>query len=724
MTQKLADALRLEVRTSQELLTKWMSASAPPTQKAISVFLDDTLVGSNLNVRITRSLFPAQFETFTKLHKAALVIGKLELTPSQLPWAFGYPDANGNATVPWLDLNALPLTPNASASPLFQAWEHLVQVIALRGGLPRGAALLPGLIEMTQDPAATPDMILERISSHTRWDLDDLKFLVGADGFNLTFPDDYRNEQALARLAASFALLKRLGMTAQTARALANAEVAEGNARAARQAVRSKYDEAQWLTLAKPLRDPLREKQRAALVAYLVTHPDRSKTQPLWRDINDLYAHFLIDVEMTPCMLTSRIKQAIGSVQLFVQRCLMNLEPEVTASADDRRRMAAVEVDEELPRVGGQPQGLPLPGELDRAGAARRQVAVLQGAGERAAPERRHDGDGRGGVPRLPREARRGGAARDRRHVPPGRSTVATKSSTSCTCSAAPAARRTSTIYRRRVDSAHWTAWEKVDLDIEGDHLIPVVWNRRLYLFWPSSPRSSERGGHAMPGQGEQVGQRATVLGDPTCLERVQGQQVARQRRFRAVVSLESFERAKTAVSEESSLAKASPRAVAWSSCYTVQHSSSLDRTSAYFVGDFALPVAKVNQPAVLALEIWPSLIAHCPRPSGRRVRAHECSTRRLSGRLDCVLFDDVARPYFILRHENLISTVLEWYSRARSNCFHLTKTEQVSSSITSFFFHDRHENLFRRRRAMLDRQGGGTSNLSNLHTFLGVAME
>ena len=27
-------------------------------------------------------------------------------------------------------------------------------------------------------------------------------------------------------------------------------------------------------------------------------------------DANDLYAHFLIDVEMGPCMLTSRIKQA------------------------------------------------------------------------------------------------------------------------------------------------------------------------------------------------------------------------------------------------------------------------------------------------------------------------------------------------------------------------------------------------------------------------------
>ena len=51
-------------------------------------------------------------------------------------------------------------------------------------------------------------------------------------------------------------------------------------------------------------------------------------------DSNDLYTRFLIDVEMAPCMMTSRIKQAISTVQLFVQRCLMNLEPDVSFSFD------------------------------------------------------------------------------------------------------------------------------------------------------------------------------------------------------------------------------------------------------------------------------------------------------------------------------------------------------------------------------------------------------
>src|SRR5439155_19467315 len=36
------------------------------------------------------------------------------------------------------------------------------------------------------------------------------------------------------------------------------------------------------------------------------------------------------------------------------------------------------------------------------------------------------------------------------------------------------------------VNTMTWTPWEKVNVDIEGNHLIPVVYNRRLYVFWPS----------------------------------------------------------------------------------------------------------------------------------------------------------------------------------------------------------------------------------------------
>src|SRR5699024_2265383 len=38
--------------------------------------------------------------------------------------------------------------------------------------------------------------------------------------------------------------------------------------------------------------------------------------------------------------------------------------------------------------------------------------------------------------------------------------------------------------YRKWVNHSTWTPWEKIDTDIEGDHILPVVYNRRLYVFW------------------------------------------------------------------------------------------------------------------------------------------------------------------------------------------------------------------------------------------------
>ena len=39
--------------------------------------------------------------------------------------------------------------------------------------------------------------------------------------------------------------------------------------------------------------------------------------------------------------------------------------------------------------------------------------------------------------------------------------------------------------YYRQFDYRRWTPWEKVDLDIAGEYLIPAVINKRLFLFWP-----------------------------------------------------------------------------------------------------------------------------------------------------------------------------------------------------------------------------------------------
>ena len=51
----------------------------------------------------------------------------------------------------------------------------------------------------------------------------------------------------------------------------------------------------------------------------------------IYGDANGLFDHFLIDVQMSSCEVTTRVIQAYIAVQIFVERCRMNLEgPAVT----------------------------------------------------------------------------------------------------------------------------------------------------------------------------------------------------------------------------------------------------------------------------------------------------------------------------------------------------------------------------------------------------------
>ena len=87
---------------------------------------------------------------------------------------------------------------------------------------------------------------------------------------------------------------------------------------------------------------------------------------------------------------------------------------------DHRGRGRGVAVDEAVPCVGGEPEGLPVPGELHRARAARRQVPVLRGAGERVVAERGDRGRGGDRPRQLPPEAGRSGESRRARARPRG----------------------------------------------------------------------------------------------------------------------------------------------------------------------------------------------------------------------------------------------------------------------------------------------------------------
>ncbi|UKZ49280.1 hypothetical protein TrVGV298_003525 [Trichoderma virens] len=76
----------------------------------------------------------------------------------------------------------------------------------------------------------------------------------------------------------------------------------------------------------------LRQNQRVALVSYLLQH--KYIISEGITDADGLFEFLLIDVQMGPCLETSRIKQAISTVQVYVRRCILGLEKGKGVSSD------------------------------------------------------------------------------------------------------------------------------------------------------------------------------------------------------------------------------------------------------------------------------------------------------------------------------------------------------------------------------------------------------
>lgn len=501
VAQTVAEALSLEAKTASSLLTKWVNSPTQPAQKSISEFLAPAFAESNLSARPTAAAFPDQFKTFTLLHKISMLITKLNITSDQVDWLFV-----NEKTGSWLDLNALPVTPTnaqSSSETLFAGWERLVDLFRLRGLMPLGEMGLFDLFDLVLAAApsnlnavrsAAKQRYLEGLSQRTLWPLEDLEVLLGARNehrekgvLGFVFHGDYIDERKLSQLRECFRLMKRLGGSAAQLGDWAKADQTDNeertNAIAIKNAVKAKYDNKQWLEVAKPLRDQLRENQRAALVAFLVTHPDPMKGWR-WQDANGLYGHFLIDVEMDPCMLTTRIKQAISSVQLFVQRCLMSRERGVYLTPEDAREWAQwrkwYRVWEANRKVLFYPENW-IESELrdDKSPFFKDlEDELLQGdvTMDTAEDALLHY------LEKLDQVARLEIVGLYRQKEPQDILHVFG---------------RTYTVphiyFYRRLEGSVWSAWEKVDLDIEGDHLIPVVWNRRLHLFWAIFTEKEER---------------------------------------------------------------------------------------------------------------------------------------------------------------------------------------------------------------------------------------
>lgn len=243
------------------------------------------------------------------------------------------------------------------------------------------------------------------------------------------------------------------------------------------------------------IEDPLRQQKRDALVAYLVHRDEGDK----WRSANDLYEHFLIDPQMEPCFDTTRIVEAITATQLFIQRIQFGLEEGINPSEDLKRNwtwMRNYRVWEANRKVFLFPENWLFPELRDDKSSSFKQLESALGQGElNQELAVQSFGQFLDDVAQMGQMEVLGmyedisrnsagdieGVGQTDNSILPNRRTLYVVGRTPNPPYAY--------FWRRCVDfgSHHmeWSPWQRIELDIQDDHVMPFVLRGSLYVAWP-----------------------------------------------------------------------------------------------------------------------------------------------------------------------------------------------------------------------------------------------
>ena len=211
-------------------------------------------------------------------------------------------------------------------------WLRLEAYTRLRNSLPETKTNILSFFNWTttiSDPLEKTKLSA-KIVELTLWKKENIDKLIKAKHFNLDDTTKFYNEINLLKLQHAVSVADKIGMDIDQlfdwAKPTSNFKKCRNIADSIEKAIRAQYNQTDWEAVIKPLHDKLRNNQKDALIAYLL-----QKTElQTWgvTDADGLFEYFLIDVQMDACMETSRIKQGISSLQLFIMRCFLGLKEE------------------------------------------------------------------------------------------------------------------------------------------------------------------------------------------------------------------------------------------------------------------------------------------------------------------------------------------------------------------------------------------------------------
>lgn len=258
--------------------------------------------------------------------------------------------------------------------------------------------------------------------------------------------------------------------------------------KALRSALRARYDtEAAYEKAWEPYENRIQELRRDVMCSFLLALDQQNN----FHDTGDLYAYFLVDVEMSGCARVSRILAGILSLQLYIHRVLMGLETTGVLAQNPAQAMLGGADETTQTNLRTQWEWR----KNYRVWEANRKVFLYPE--NWIEPELRHNKSPLFSALEdelLQQKISLESAEAAYKEYMKGYLEIA-----SLVISGSYYHEETSTYYifgrtscdpfqhyyrKFYSDTGSWTAWEKIELAIGSPYLGPVIYNSHIYIFW------------------------------------------------------------------------------------------------------------------------------------------------------------------------------------------------------------------------------------------------
>lgn len=485
VTQRLAQAVSLDPAITTRLLWEHLQTSDSTPQPAIQRFIAATFGDSANSIQPSLLGSSDEYSILVRLHKSALLNSRWKASISELRW-LQRGEASQN-TYAGLVLDALP-TPNRTTKVAFTDWRRSTALYRLAHSDTAMSPVLDAYIKAYRKATTGKESHDARATLKKPFGFADDSNTVDVaaeDLLGMASNDFHLDPLKVTELVRLLGRLQRLGIDEGALKKLI-ADTPENVAtELGRMLLRPRFGESGWQQALKEVSNALRPQQRDRLVDFLLTKENL-------RDANALYEYYLIDVEMSPCMNTTRLLQSTAAAQLFVQRCLFNLEQGVPPGSIDRGRwewMQNYRVWETNRKVFLYPENWLFPEVRDdRTETFRRFESSLtqsEPSHENAVKALRQYLDDLAEVSQISvmgmYEHAEDLKEQDENGNPKYRRTVYL---------VGRSPNPPYTFYWRQAfhydpSGIRWTGWERIDQDLSGDHIVPFVFEGDFHIAWP-----------------------------------------------------------------------------------------------------------------------------------------------------------------------------------------------------------------------------------------------